>query len=72
MPLALAAAVKVRLPALMLATETNWPVATALPASFKLPAPGRVVTLTLARALGPPAAAASVGSVKPKSVARNT
>ncbi len=47
----------------MLAAETNCPAATAAPESVRLPAPGRVVTLTLDSAL----AGASFGSVKPKS-----
>ena len=65
MPLALAAGVNFSLPALMSATETNWPAVTATPLSVSVPSRGSVVILTAASAL----AGVSLGSVKPKSAA---
>jgi hypothetical protein len=49
----------------MLAAVTNCPALTAEPESVRLPATGSVEILTAASAL----AAASLGSVKPKSAA---
>ena len=66
-PLALAAGVNFRLPALMSANETNWPAITFTPLSCSVPAPGSAVILTAANAL----TGASDGSVKPKSAAVN-
>ena len=63
MPLPLSPGVKRKLPALTLAAETNCPLLTAAPDNVRLPAPGRVVILTLASVL----AGESLESEKPKS-----
>ena len=67
--MAFATAVNFKLPALMLATDTNWPALTATPESVRLPAPGSAVILTALSAFAPAALPASAGSVKPKSAA---
>ena len=63
--MAFATGVNFKLPALMFATETNWPTVTATPESVKLPAPGKAVILMLSSTL----TGESLGSVKPKSAA---
>ena len=62
-PLLLSAGVQVMLG--MLASVTTWPVVMATPESLSVPVVGKVVILTLAKAL----AGLSLGSVKPKSAA---
>jgi hypothetical protein len=63
--LAFAAGVNTRLPAAMLAALTNCPALTAEPESVRLPATGSVEILTAISVF----AAASFGSLKPKSAA---
>ena len=65
--MALAAGVNFSLPAVMSATETNWPAVTATPLSASVPAAGSVVILTARSVL----AGVSLGSLKPKSAAVN-
>ena len=65
--MAFATGVNLRFPALMFATETNWPAVTATPESARLPAPGSVVIFTFDNAL----TGLSAGSVNPKSAAVN-
>ena len=54
-------------PAVMSATETNWPAVTATPLSVSVPAAGSVLIFTASRVL----AGLSFGSLKPKSAAAN-
>src|SRR5262249_60874938 len=51
------------------AIETIWPAVTVTLLSVSVPAVGKVVIFTAARALAPLLLAASTGSVKPKSAA---
>jgi hypothetical protein len=67
-PLTFRAGVNTRLPAAMSAALTNCPALTPDPASVRLPATGSVDIFTAASAF----AAASFGSVKPKSSALKT
>ena len=65
LPRALAPGVKTRLPAVSCAAVTSEPALKAAPDRVRVPAAGRLLILTAARAF----AAASSGSVKPKSAA---
>ena len=61
----MAAGVNFRLPAVILANDTNCPTVTVTPDSANAPAPGWVVIFTFSSTL----AGESLGSVKPKSAA---
>jgi hypothetical protein len=66
-PLAFADGVKTRLPAAMLAAETDWPAVTATPESVRLPAAGKVAIVTLESDVP-----VSSASVNPKSAVLKT
>ena len=74
MPLALAAGVNGRLPALISLTEMNWPAVTATLLLVSVPLVGSVVIFTANRMLAGPGGRrrVSLGSVKPKSAAVKT